>query len=54
MLPKKEIARLDEMIGSLMIKQFKDQEEYRKAISLIIKAFFDGLHVKGDYKESKN
>tara|TARA_R110002012_G_C11652591_1_gene611522 strand:+ start:2027 stop:2188 length:162 start_codon:yes stop_codon:yes gene_type:complete len=38
-----EILRLDTIIGSLMISQFKNQQEYRAAISEIIKSFFDGL-----------
>jgi hypothetical protein len=40
---KKDIERLDDIIGSLMISQFKNQQEYRAAISSIIKSFFKGL-----------
>ena len=36
----KELNRLNEIIGSLLITQFKDQEEYRKAIHLILQEFF--------------
>ena len=38
-----EILRLDEIIGSLVISQFKNQEEYRATISATIKSFFKGL-----------
>ena len=32
---KKELDRLCDSVGSLMISQFNDQEEYRKVINLI-------------------
>lgn len=32
---KKELDRLRDIVGSLMISQFNNQEEYRKAINLI-------------------
>lgn len=43
-MTKKEIFRLNEIIGSLMISQFKgkeNQDEYRKAINEIFHHFFD-------------
>ena len=40
-MSKKEIFKLNEIIGSLMVKQFKgNQEEYRKTINSIFKSFF--------------
>ena len=40
-MSKKEIFRLNEIIGSLMISQFKgEQEKYRKVINTIFKTFF--------------
>ena len=40
-MSKKEIFRLNEIVGSLMISQFKgNQEEYRKVINTIFKEFF--------------
>tara|TARA_B100000795_G_C22463603_1_gene310189 strand:+ start:176 stop:340 length:165 start_codon:yes stop_codon:yes gene_type:complete len=43
-MTKKEIFRLNEIIGSLMISQFKgkeNQDEYRKVINEIFHHFFD-------------
>jgi len=38
----KDIERLTEIVGSLMISQFKnDQEQYRKTINTIFYSFFN-------------
>ena len=42
-MSKKEIFRLNEIIGALMVSQFKgknNQEDYRKVINAIFKSFF--------------
>ena len=40
-MSKKEILKLNEIVGSLMISQFKgNQEKYRKVINTIFKEFF--------------
>jgi len=40
-MKKKKIFHLNEIIGSLMINQFKgNQEQYRKVINTVFKTFF--------------
>ena len=40
-LSEEEVISLNDIVGSLMISQFKNQDDYRDCITEIIKEFFN-------------